>query len=59
MKFVVKVQPTGCINGREWPAVGEEIDLPEHVGDGMPEIVMRAQKIETRPAKRAVETRKG
>jgi hypothetical protein len=28
-------RPSGLINGVEWPAVGETIDLPDVVGQGM------------------------
>ncbi len=50
-KVRILVQPTGCINGAEWPEVGKTIDLPDVVADGMAsdgsvEIV----KVEKRPA---------
>lgn len=72
MKFVVKTPLSGLINGDPWPAVGEAIDLPEVVGDGMPELerakpkaspakkaAKSEDKVEKRPAAKAdVETRK-
>ncbi|WP_125777189.1 hypothetical protein [Antribacter gilvus] len=35
MKVRVKVRPSGLINGRVWPEVGETIDLPDSVVVGM------------------------
>lgn len=32
MKVRIKVQPSGLINGVEWPAAGGEIDVPDVVG---------------------------
>jgi hypothetical protein len=32
MKVRIKVQPTGLLNGYEWPEVGGEIDVPDVVG---------------------------
>jgi hypothetical protein len=68
MKFVVKVRPLGLINGRDWPEVGESIDLPEDAAAGMvdsgvlekPAAKKAAEKkVEKRPASKAnVETRK-
>lgn len=51
----IKVRPTGLINGREWPPVGETIDLPDAVAEGMAgaghvEIVKDEPKVEKRPA---------
>lgn len=62
MKVRILVQPTGCINGRDWPAVGEEIDLPDSVAvdmaaAGAVEPVVVKEKVEKRPARKAVETR--
>jgi hypothetical protein len=70
MKFVVKTALSGLINGGPWPEVGEAIDLPEAVGDGMPELerakpkaapakkAAPSEKVEKRPASKAgVETR--
>ena len=35
MKVRIKVRPSGLINLREWPEVGETIDLPDDVAEGM------------------------
>lgn len=59
MKVRIKVRPTGAINGRPWPQVGESMDLPEVVAEGMGDWV-EAVKVETRPASRkGVEKRVG
>jgi hypothetical protein len=66
MKFVVKVRPLGLINGRDWPEVGESIDLPEDAAAGMVDAGVlekpkkaAEKKVEKRPASKAnVETRK-
>jgi hypothetical protein len=34
-KVRIIVRPTGLINGVEWPEVGQTIDLPDAVADGM------------------------
>jgi hypothetical protein len=66
-KFVVKVQPSGLINGQAWPEVGEPIELSEEAAAGMvdsgvlekPAAKKSAAKVEKRPASKAnVETRK-
>ncbi len=59
-KFRVVVRPSGLINGREWPEVGEVIELPEAVGVDMSEAgTLEAVKVEKRPAStKGVETRK-
>jgi hypothetical protein len=62
-KVRILVQPTGCINGENWPAVGETITIPEAVAESMVAAghVERIGKPETekRPAAKAkVETRK-
>lgn len=36
-KFRVLFPFSGWINGQEWPAVGEEIDLPEKAAESMVE----------------------
>jgi hypothetical protein len=66
MKVRIVNRPTGLINGREWPQVGEEIDLPQVVAEGMAavgdvEVVQpkaKVEKPETRPSKAKAETRK-
>jgi hypothetical protein len=32
MKVRIKVQPSGLLNGAEWPEAGSEIDVPDVVG---------------------------
>ncbi|NUR81002.1 MAG: hypothetical protein HOQ21_11225 [Dermatophilaceae bacterium] len=73
MKVRIKVRPSGLINLREWPEVGETIDLPDDVAEGMiasgdveavkdekkPAAKTAAKKAETRPASsKSTETRK-
>lgn len=48
-KFTVKVQPLGLLNGQPWPAVGETVDLPDEVGEGM----VAAKHLEKTSAKKA------
>lgn len=58
MKVRIKVQPSGLLNGTAWPAVGEEIDLPQHVAESMAASGDVELVKETRPApKKGVETR--
>lgn len=72
MKVRVKARPTGTINGQPWPEVGDTIDLPEVVVEGMGDYVepvkpekkaeekreTKAPKVEKRPASgKGVETR--
>jgi hypothetical protein len=52
-KYEVVVQPSGLLNGSEWPAAGESIDLPEAVGDGMVESGDLKKASEKAPAKKA------
>jgi hypothetical protein len=54
-KVKIVVQPSGCINGRLWPEVGETMDLPDPVAEAMAEaghveIVGSKKKVEKRPA---------
>ena len=35
MKVRVKVRPGGLLNGQEWPEVGDTLDLPDVVAEGM------------------------
>lgn len=50
-KYRIVTRPTGLLNAQPWPEVGETIDLPAAVGDGMPELEPAAgAKVETRPA---------
>jgi hypothetical protein len=55
MKIRIKVQPTGLLNGAEWPEAGEEMDVPDVVGadlcaSGAAEPVAQKAKSEKRPA---------
>lgn len=34
-KVVIKNRPNGAYNGEEWPEVGESIDLPDFIAEGM------------------------
>lgn len=58
-KYRVTNRPTGLINAQPWPEVGDTIDLPEAIGDGMGDFLERAAaKVEKRPTSTAgVETR--
>lgn len=60
MKVRIEVQPTGAYNGAPWPAVGEVIDLPDHVALGMLNTgavsAVKAGKVETATPKTVVET---
>lgn len=56
MKVRVKVQPNGNINGRPWPEVGDTIDLPEVVVEGMGDW-LEPVKAEKRPAEDKSEKR--
>lgn len=54
-KVKIKVRPSGLINGREWPEVGEVMDLHDVVAADMAaagylEVVKAAEKVEKRPA---------
>jgi hypothetical protein len=63
MKVRILVRPTGLVSGQPWPKVGEVVDLPEHVADGMVhsghvEPVNETPQVEKRPAPaKRVETR--
>lgn len=74
MKVRVKVRPGGLLNGSEWPEVGETLDLPDVVAEGMiaagnleavkdkpaaKKAAAKPDKAEKRPASKAdTETRK-
>lgn len=53
MKCKILVRPIGGYNGAPWPEVGETIDLPDHVAEGM----ARSGNVEIvkTPAKKAAE----
>jgi len=57
----IKVRPTGLINGREWPEVGEVMELPDAVAESMAEsvTVIEPKKVETRPASQAKVEKRG
>lgn len=52
-KFKVIQRPTGLINGRVWPRVGEVIDLPRSTGEGMTSAGFLEPAPESRPAKKS------
>jgi hypothetical protein len=59
VKVRVVTQPSGLLNGRPWPAAGEEVDLPADVADSMADAGAVERVVEKRPAsKRGTETRK-
>lgn len=35
MKVIIKNRPSGAYDGALWPEVGESIDLPDHIAEGM------------------------
>ncbi len=50
-KVKIKIRPTGLINGREWPQVGESMDLPDAVAKDMVAAGhVEAAMVEKRPA---------
>ena len=69
-KVEVVTQPSGLLNGRPWPEVGESLELPDVVAESMVEAgwvkdvkpaakTAAADKVEKRPAAKAdTETRK-
>ena len=61
-KVKIKIRPTGLINGREWPQVGESIDLPDGVAKDMAAagyVEVEAVKVEKRPAPTAKVEKRG
>lgn len=64
MKVRIISQPTGLLNGKDWPAAGETMDVPDVVGadlcaSGAAEPVAEKPKAEKRPAPtKRTETRK-
>lgn len=51
MKVKIVVQPSGLINGQEWPPVGEDVDLPDTVAEEMAAAGwVKALKVEKRAA---------
>lgn len=64
MKVRIVNRPTGLLNGRDWPEVGETLEVDDHVGadmcdSGIGEPVVE-DKTEKRPASKAkVEKRDG
>ena len=62
MKVRIVNQPTGLLNGKEWPFVGEDLDVDDVVGAdlcsvGIAEPVKADDKSEKRPAAKRAETR--
>lgn len=59
MRVRIVNRPSGLLNGAEWPAAGETIDLPKAVAEGMVAAGDAAEVAEKRPASKAkTETRK-
>lgn len=62
MKVRIVNRPTGLLNGRDWPEVGEVFEVEDHTGadmcaSGIGEPVVE-DKTEKRPAAKKAETRK-
>ncbi len=62
-KVKILIRPTGCINGQDWPQVGEEMELADVVAESMSSAGLVAPvkgkaPVEKRPSKAPVETRK-
>jgi hypothetical protein len=62
MKVRIVNRPTGLLNGRDWPEVGEVFEVEDHHGadmcaSGIGEPVVE-DKTEKRPAAKKAETRK-
>jgi hypothetical protein len=53
-KVRILVRPSGLINGVEWPEVGQTIDLPDAVADGM----VKVGDVERVAAKKAAPEKK-
>lgn len=49
-----RVQPTGLVNGKLWPNIGEEMDLDEAAAQHLVEAgvveIVEGRKVEKRPA---------
>lgn len=59
-KCKVLVRPTGAYNGEAWPAVGETIDLPDSVAEGMARsgnVEIVKESAPDKPAEGAAESR--
>lgn len=58
-KVRVVVRPTGCINGADWPEVGQTVEVPDVVAESMAAAGHVEVVVEKRPAPRkGVENRK-
>lgn len=55
MRVRILIQPTGLLNGRDWPDVGEEIDVPDVVGADL--CAAKTAEPVAKPAKKAAEKR--
>lgn len=53
MKVRIVVRPSGLLNGRDWPEVGEEMELNDTVAEGMIEAGLLEAVTEKRPASKA------
>jgi hypothetical protein len=63
MRVRIVVRPTGALNGRDWPLVGETLDVPQVVADdligaGNALAVASAKKVEPKIEKRPAPTAK-
>jgi hypothetical protein len=52
MKVKIVNRPSGILNGQPWPEVGEEIDLPDIVAEGMAD-AGAVEIVKAKPAKKA------
>jgi hypothetical protein len=52
MKVKIVNRPSGILNGQPWPEVGEEIDLPDVVAEGMAD-AGAVEIVKAKPAKKA------
>lgn len=53
-KVRIIIRPSGLLNGREWPEVGESIELPDVVADDM-ESSGHVERITAKPAAKAAD----
>lgn len=61
-KVEIVVQPSGLLNGRDWPAVGETIDIPDAVAEAMESaghVKVVKSKVEKRPANQSKVEKRG
>lgn len=56
-RFEVVIRPLGLVDGRDWPEVGETVDLPASVGRSMADAGWLKEVVEKRPAPKREEKR--